>query len=90
MRKIFIEIGIFCKSTKDSIMIKSKGNINFKNKSIIVKTDGDHRICMASAILALVTGIKTKIENFETVNTSFPNFVSLIKSIGGKIEVKKS
>ena len=90
MRKIFIQIGVFCKSTKDSIIIKSKGNINFKKKSIIVKTDGDHRICMASVILALVTGIKTKIENFETVNTSFPNFVSLIKSIGGKIEVKKN
>ena len=44
---------------------------------------------MASVILALVTGIKMKVKNFETVNTSFPNFISLIKNMGGKIGTKK-
>ena len=28
------------------------------------------------------------IKNFETVNTSFPNFIKLIRSLGGKIETK--
>ena len=45
---------------------------------------------MSAVILALVTGIKIKINNFETVNTSFPNFISLIRNIGGKIEIKKN
>ena len=45
---------------------------------------------MSAAILALVTGIKMKIKNFETVNTSFPNFIGLIKNLGGKIEIKKN
>ena len=31
---------------------------------------------------------KIEIHNFDTVNTSFPNFLSLIKSVGGKIEIK--
>ena len=89
MRKIFSKLGIFCKSTKDAMIINNKNNVKIKNKSVIVRTEGDHRICMASTILALATGAKITIKNFETVNTSFPNFISLIKSIGGKIEIQK-
>ena len=40
---------------------------------------------MSAAILALIVGIRTKINNFETVNTSFPGFISLLKNLGGKI-----
>ena len=90
MSKILIQSGIPCKSTNDTMTIYGKKNLNLQNKSIIVKTEGDHRICMSAVILALITGIKIKIKNFETVNTSFPNFVSLIRNIGGKIEIKKS
>ena len=36
---------------------------------------GDHRICMSSFILAILTGAKTKIKNFETVFTSSPSFL---------------
>ena len=42
---------------------------------------------MASQILSLITGIKTKINNFETVFTSSPSFLKIIKSLGGKFEV---
>ena len=62
--------------------------IETKNRSIITKTKHDHRICMATAIISLATGIKTEIKNFETVNTSFPGFISLIKNLGGKIAIK--
>ncbi len=54
----------------------------------MVKTRGDHRICMSSIILSLVTGISAKIKNFETVNTSFPRYISTIKRLGGKIVIK--
>ena len=91
MKKILIQAGIKCKNTKDSIIIYGKNKIEAANKSILVKTKGDHRICMSSAILSLVTGIRTKINNFETVNTSFPDFISLIKkNLGAKIEIKKN
>ena len=43
---------------------------------------------MSSVIFSLVTGIKAKINNFETVNTSFPGFIPLIKNLGGKIVIK--
>ena len=90
MKKIFIQIGIKCKITKNSDMIiYGKDKIETKNKSIIVNLQGDHRINMSAAIFSLVTGIRTKINNFETINTSFPTFISLIRNLGGKIEIKK-
>ena len=88
MKKILIQAGIKCKSTKDSMIIYGNSNIVKKNKLILVDTKGDHRICMSAAILALATGIKIKIKNFETVNTSFPNFIKLVKNLGGKFEIK--
>ena len=40
-------------------------------------------------ILSLLTGVKTKINNFETVKTSSPNFLKIIKSLGAKFEINK-
>jgi 5-enolpyruvylshikimate-3-phosphate synthase len=60
-----------------------------KNKKITVPNLEDHRICMSSTVLSLVTGIKTKINNFETVNTSSPNFLKIIKSLGANFEITK-
>ena len=49
---------------------------------------GDHRICMASFVLAILTGANAKIKNFETVNSSSPSFLKIMKSLGAKFEVK--
>ncbi len=87
-KKILVQAGIKCRITKDSIVIYGKDKIENQNKSILTKTKGDHRICMSSVILSLVTGIRAKIKNFETVNTSFPGFISLIKNLGGNIVIK--
>ena len=87
IKKLLKQAGIKCETTKDSIKIYGKNEIETKNKSILIKTKGDHRICMVGTILSLVTGIKAKINNFETVNTSFPGFIPLIKNLGGKIVV---
>ena len=87
-KKILVQAGIKCKITRDAMTIYGKNEIEKQNRTILVKAKGDHRICMSSAILALVTGIRTKINNFETVNTSFPGFISLMKSLGGKIVIK--
>ena len=81
------KIGIKTKSTKDSLKIYGNPNIKIKKK-LIIFSKGDHRIAMSWSILGLLVGGNLKINNFETVNTSFPNFIALIKKIGGKIEVK--
>ena len=62
--------------------------VDASNKTIIVRNLGDHRICMSSFILAVLTGAKTRINNFETVNTSSPSFLKIIKSLGAKFEKK--
>ena len=87
-KRILVQAGIKCKTTKDSMIIYGKDKIEAQNKSILVKTRGDHRICMSSIILSLITGISTKVINCETVNTSFPEFISIIKKLGGKIVIK--
>ena len=89
MEKGFNKIGIRTKSTKDSLKIYGNPNIKIK-KELNIFSNGDHRIAMSWAVLGLLLGGKLKIHNFETVNTSFPNFIKLIKNIGGKIEIEKN
>ena len=60
------------------------------SKTLNIFSNGDHRIAMSWAILGLVLEGKLKIHNFETVDTSFPNFIKLIRDVGGKIEIKKN
>ena len=89
MQKVLNQIGIKNIATKNEIKIYGKSFIQNKNKSIFVPGLGDHRICMATQILSLITGIKTKINNFETVYTSSPSFLKIIKSLGGAFEIQK-
>ena len=88
MRKILNQIGIKCKSTKNDMKIFGQTKIQKQNSTIQVPNLGDHRICMSTAILSLVTGIKANIKNFETVKTSSPSFLKIIESIGGNFEIK--
>ena len=88
MQKILKQIGIKTVSNKNEIKIYGKDSIKIKNKIINVPSLGDHRICMASLILSLLLGIKIKINRFETVYTSSPSFLKIIKSLGGNYEIK--
>ena len=63
--------------------------IDASKKKISVPNLGDHRICMATFILTVLTGAKTKIKNFETVFTSSPSFLNIMKTIGAKFEIHK-
>ena len=88
MQKILKQVGIKSIASKDKIKIFGKGIFEARNKNILVQNLGDHRICMSAFILALITGAKTKIKNFETVFTSSPSFLKIMKSLGAKFEKK--
>ena len=88
MQKILQQIGIKCKSTKNEIKIFGKNVDENHKKKILVSNLGDHRICMSSFVLAIITGAKTEIKNFETVFTSSPSFLKTMKSLGAKFEKK--
>jgi len=89
MQKVLKQIGIRSIAKKDELKIFGRGMIDASNKKITVPNLGDHRICMSSFILAILTGAKTKINNFETVNTSAPSFLKIMKSLGAKFEIQK-
>ena len=88
MKKILAQIGIKCKLTSNEMKIFGKGMINASNKTIHLGKLGDHRVAMCTFILALLTNAKTKIKNFETVFTSSPSFLKIMKSLGAKFEIK--
>ena len=87
MQKVLKQIGIKSVSTKNDLKIFGKGKMSFFNKIVTIPNLGDHRICMSSFVLAILTGVKTKIRNFETVNTSSPSFLKLMKILGAKFEI---
>ena len=89
MQKILKQLGIKSVNKKSELKIFGKGMINAHNKKISVGNLGDHRIAMSSFILAILTGAKAKIKNFETVNTSSPSFLKIMRSLGAKFEIQK-
>ncbi len=88
MQKVLKQIGIKTTATRDKIKIYGNEKISSK-KRIYVSNLGDHRICMSTFILAILTGTQAKIRNFETVFTSSPSFLKIMKNLGAKFEIKK-
>ena len=89
MQKILKQINVKSRFSKGELKIFGKGLKNLKNKTIKVPNRGDHRLCMSGFVLALLTGAKTKIKNFETVFTSSPSFLKIMKTLGAKFEIQK-
>ena len=88
MQKVLKQVGIKSIATKNNLKIFGKGIINASGKIIKVPNLGDHRICMATFVLAILTGAKTNIKNFETVNSSSPSFLKLMRQLGAKFEIQ--
>ena len=82
------KIGIKTKSTVDTLTIFGNSNINIK-KTLKIFPREDHRIAMAFFCLGQLLDGKILINNFETVNTSFSKFLSIMKKIGATFEIKK-
>jgi len=82
--KILNMMGIKTKLTSHSIKIY--GNPNLKIKKLIKIKDylKDHRIFMMSTIAALTCGGKWQIYNPESIKTSFPSFLKIIKKLNKK------
>jgi len=89
MKKILNQIGIKCVLKKDQMKIYGQKMIDASGKKIKVSNLQDHRIAMCAFILAILTKAKTKIKNFETVYTSSPSFLKIMKNLGAKFEIQK-
>ncbi len=83
--KILKKMGIKNILKKGSIKIYGNPNLDIKKKITINKFLKDHRVFMTSVIAALTFGGKWSISSKDSINTSFPTFISKIKSLGGKL-----
>ena len=79
--KILNMMGIKNVVTNSSIKIFGNPNIDIKKKIIIKNYLKDHRIFMSSTIAALTFGGEWHIHDKESINTSFPNFLKILKDI---------
>ena len=71
--------------------IKIYGNREIKpNKQIKISSNLDHRVAMSNFVFGTVLGVEVLIKGFETVLSSFPNFLKIQKQIGIKYEIKKN
>ena len=79
-------MGVKYISTNSSIKIFGNPKLNLENKKIEIKNYmKDHRIFMMSFIAANIFSGSWKIHDKDSINTSFPNFLGLMKTLGAKI-----
>ena len=79
--KILNMIGIKTKLTKDSIKIYGNPNLKIKKLITIKNYLKDHRVFMMSTIAALTCGGEWKIHDQDSINTSFPSFLKVLKNL---------
>ena len=82
--KILNMIGIRTELTNDSIKIYGQPNLELTEKYEIKNYLKDHRIFMTATIASLVLGGNWKIHNSDSIKSSFPSFLKLIRKLGGK------
>jgi len=79
------------KSYAKKNFLKIYGNPHIKpKKQIKISSNLDHRVAMANFVAGTVVGSNILIDGFETVASSFPNFLKLQKILGAKYEIKKN
>ena len=79
--KILNMMGIKTDLTKDSIKIYGQPNLEIKKPITVKNYLKDHRVFMMSTIAALTLGGKWKIHDKDSINTSFPSFLKIVKDI---------
>jgi len=82
IRLNLVNCGCDCQVINDDLIIKpSEKYIPINN---IIRTDFDHRIAMSFAVMGSRVD-NLEIEDSESINTSFPNFIEKFNNAGGNI-----
>ena len=82
--KILKMMGVKTELTKESIKIFGQPNLTITKPIVIKNYLKDHRIFMMSTIAALTFGGQWKIHDKDSINTSFPSFLKIIKDMSDK------
>ena len=78
-------LGVKVERKKDNIKIYGNPNLKVDKDLHIKNYLKDHRVFMMSCIAALSFGGNWKIEDKDSINTSFPIFIKILKTLGAKI-----
>ncbi|UCH30482.1 MAG: 3-phosphoshikimate 1-carboxyvinyltransferase [Myxococcales bacterium] len=81
MAEVLGAFGVPCEELPDGIVITGGGALHGAH----IESRGDHRIAMSAALLGMLAEGESVIDGAEAVDTSFPGFVSLLRSLGADI-----
>ena len=80
--KILNKMGIKTELTNETIKIHGNPSLDLKNKKILISNFlKDHRVFMTSVIASLAFGGEWLVHDKNSINTSFPEFLNIIKDI---------
>ena len=82
IRLNLINCGCVCRVINDDLIIEPSDSYTPANNKI--RTDFDHRIAMSFAVMGSKIG-NLIIDDAESINTSFPNFIEKFNNAGGNI-----
>ncbi|MDC1375643.1 3-phosphoshikimate 1-carboxyvinyltransferase [bacterium] len=80
------KIGIETINTLDTMVVKGKGTKSKVIGNVEINSNLDHRIAMSFLCLGLISQNPIKVEDTDTINSSFPFFLDKMKKIGAKFE----
>lgn len=86
MAEVLSRFGVPCVEFDDGMRIEGGAKLH----AATVRSHGDHRIAMAAAALALGAEGESVVQDVDCVDTSFPGFVELLRSLGADIEVEEA
>ncbi|MFZ1864157.1 MAG: 3-phosphoshikimate 1-carboxyvinyltransferase [Polyangiales bacterium] len=81
MADVMRAFGVPCEELPDGLIVTGGASLQAAH----IDSRGDHRIAMAAALLGLLADGETVIDGAQSVDTSFPGFVGLMRSLGADI-----
>ena len=80
--KILNKMGVKTELTDETIKIYGNPSLDLKNKKILISNFlKDHRVFMTSVVASLAFGGEWQINDKDSINTSFPEFLNIIRDI---------
>ena len=81
MAQVLGAFGVPCEELPDGMIVAGGAALHGAE----IESRGDHRIAMSAALLGMLADGETTIDGAEAVDTSFPGFVALMRSLGADI-----
>ena len=80
------KVGVKAIETHNSMVVKGLGPQGQINQNIEINSNLDHRIAMSFLCLGLISEKPIKVNDTDTIKSSFPFFLDKMKKIGAKFE----